>query len=277
MSWNYVSFCPTIAGLNIGLLCREISSLLFGGQQAAVALKDWYDEMVRNYLVMPQGSVVKKAYEKVIPLAQFSPQIHDVRALFNRPSFGHDAPTWLKPKNNFNKVKVMIVSQDPKRGDVTNGCLSLGSPFGFHDAHYRSPCLKCCNVQMYELVEKLLAGGAMVYLTDADKFYNSDNFVKDKAAQRRIYRPIFRRVLDWEIEHYNPDLIIAVSEIAADMVGAEKPKITRGLQNLNDRVSCFSVYHPAARNQGSNLIARLSNARSQILAEVSRIAATKNI
>lgn len=128
-------------------------------------------------------------------------------------AIGLDLPTWF---NIGSDKRIMLIAQDPLRsrkwyGECRDAVLS--SPFGLHDAGHRARGNG--GRMMYALVQKLVASGYGVYLTDVRKFFVYDHATSDKHAASRDSEYI--DILKKEIEAVNPSLCVCLGRQAGDI------------------------------------------------------------
>lgn len=274
MNWAEICFCmdlPPVAGRPDGLDCGRVSALLaetlFAGNRGmGDVLAARYRQMAANFLDMPFDD---PRWDLDVGGRDLPHDAHDNAALLSVPAnlldgcaapvaellghanFGHDMPTWMVRRGVENPLRVMIVSQDPRRTGHPAGSLVLSTPFGFHSRDYRAA--HCQNANLCRLVERLLEADACVYLTDCMKFYTDDvvaggrppqNYVR---ANLRRYRGLFRAALDAEIAAYVPDVIVTLGNEAADFVGAAHPGKGLAPQTVNGR-TVVATYHTSARS-----------------------------
>lgn len=272
MNWTEICFClnlPPMVGSPDGLDCGRVSTLLaetlFAGSRGmGGVLVARYRQMAANFLDVPFDD---PRWDLDVGVLNLPHDAHDNAALLSVPAdlldgcaapvaellkhanFGHDMPTWMVKEGVENPLRVMIVSQDPRRTGHPAGSLVLSTPFGFHSRDYRAA--HCQNAVLCRLVERLLEADACVYLTDCMKFYTDDvvaggnppqNYVR---SNLRHYRDLFRTALDAEIAAYAPDVIVTLGNEAADFVGAAHPGKGLTPQPLNGR-TVVAAYHTGA-------------------------------
>ena len=265
MNWNAIEFCPKLPPKSAGgnttcgdYVAKLLADNLFNGStQAQRLLAARYQQMKDNYPNVPHddsrwdlelGSMKVRRYKT--DKAALLPVPHGrmgncgalVNQLWNHPNFGLDMPTWMVKRDVKKPHRVMIVAQDPLRTDQEKGNLVLSTPFGFHSADYRNVC--CENHTLCCFVERLLEECEVcVYLTDCRKFYTSDRFVN---ARKRQFKGLFDNVLHAEMEIFNPDLIVALGNDAADAIGAKRPGRGCDVQRDHDP-KVLAAYHTGAR------------------------------
>lgn len=272
MNWTEVCFClnlPPVAGRSDGLDCGGVSALLVeklfaGSRGMGDVLAARYRQMAANFLDVPfddsrwnldvGGRILPHdAHDNAallsVPADLLDGCVSPVAELLNHANFGHDMPTWMVKEGVENPLRVMIVSQDPRRTGHPAGSLVLSTPFGFHSRDYRDVC--CQNAVLCRLVERLLEANTCVYLTDCMKFYTDDiveggnppqNYVRPNL---RRYRGLFKAALDAEIAAYAPNVVLTLGNEAADFVGAAHPGKGLTPQPLNGR-TVIAAYHTGA-------------------------------
>lgn len=207
MNWAEICFCmdlPPVAGRPDGLDCGRVSALLaetlFAGNRGmGDVLAARYRQMAANFLDMPFDD---PRWDLDVGGRDLPHDAHDNAALLSVPAnlldgcaapvaellghanFGHDMPTWMVRRGVENPLRVMIVSQDPRRTGHPAGSLVLSTPFGFHSRDYRDVC--CQNPVLCRLVERLLEADACVYLTDCMKFYTDDVVAGGRPPQNYV-------------------------------------------------------------------------------------------
>lgn len=273
MNWTEICFClnlPLVVGRSDGLDCGRVSTLLaetlFAGSRGmGGVLVARYRQMAANFLDVPfddsrwnldvGGRILPHdAHDNAallsVPADLLDGCVSPVAELLNHANFGHDMPTWMVRRGVENPLRVIIVSQDPRRTGHPAGSLVLSTPFGFHSRDYRA--VHCQNPVLCRLVERLLEADACVYLTDCMKFYTDDIVEGGKPPQNYVhaylcqYRGLFRAALDAEIAAYAPDVIVTLGNEAAGSVGAAHPKEGLTPQPLNGR-TVIAAYHTGAR------------------------------
>ena len=273
MNWAEICFCmdlPPVAGRPDGLDCGRVSALLaetlFAGNRGmGDVLAARYRQMAANFLDMPFDD---PRWDLDVGGRDLPHDAHDNAALLSVPAnlldgcaapvaellghanFGHDMPTWMVRRGVENPLRVMIVSQDPRRTGHPAGSLVLSTPFGFHSRDYRDVCYQ--NPVLCRLVERLLEAEACVYLTDSLKFY-ADDVAEGNPPQSyvhsnlRHYHDLFKDALNAEIAAYAPDVIVTLGNEAADFVGAAHPGKGLAPQTVNGR-TVVATYHTSARS-----------------------------
>lgn len=273
MNWTEICFClnlPPVVGSPDSLDCGRVSTLLAetlfaGSRGAGDVLTARYRQMVANFLDVPfddprwdldvGGRILPHdAHDKAallsVPADLLDGCAAPVAELLRHANFGYDLPTWMVRRGVENPLRVMIVSQDPRRTGHPADSLVLSTPFGFHSRDYRA--VHCQNANLCRLVERLLEANTCVYLTDCMKFYTDDvvaggnppqNYVRSNLRQ---YRDLFRAALDAEIAAYAPDVIVTLGNEAADFVGAAHPGRGVTPQTVNGR-TVIAAYHTGAR------------------------------
>lgn len=207
MNWAEICFCmdlPPVAGRPDGLDCGRVSALLaetlFAGNRGmGDVLAARYRQMSANFLDMPFDD---PRWDLDVGGRDLPHDAHDNAALLSVPAnlldgcaapvaellghanFGHDMPMWMVRRGAENPLRVMIVSQDPRRTGHPAGSLVLSTPFGFHSRDYRAA--HCQNANLCRLVERLLEADACVYLTDCMKFYTDDVVVGGRPPQNYV-------------------------------------------------------------------------------------------
>ena len=274
MNWTEICFClnlPSAAGRSDGLDCGRVSTLLaetlFAGSRGmGDVLVARYRQIAANFLdvrfVDPRwdlavgGRVLPHDAHDNAALLSVPADLLDgcaapVAELLNHANFGHDMPTWMVKEGVENPLRVMIISQDPRRTGHPAGSLVLSTPFGFHSRDYRDIC--CQNPVLCRQVERLLEANTCVYLTDCMKFYTDDiveggkppqNYVRSN-LHRGHYHDLFRAALDAEIAAYAPNVILTLGNEAADFVGAAHPGEGLDPQQINGR-TVIAAYHTGA-------------------------------
>lgn len=263
-----------MGGLDTTAVAKLLADGLFGGNVAArKLLTARYAQMKKNCGTVPHDDArwdldgISADHEDMaallpVPRERMGNCGQLVDPLWDHSNYGHDMPTWMVGKGRESAHRVMVVSQDPLRTNHEAGSLVLSTPFGFHSADYRN--IHCENKRLFCLVERLLEEcGACVYLTDCRKFFTDDvlkgsrgkkNYVR---SNQKLYRPMFRAVLEAEIAAFAPDLILTLGNDAAEYVGAEQPKMGYHVQEVGGR-KVIAAYHTGARAPVLNKFANTS-------------------
>ena len=141
------------------------------------------------------------------------------RTIWNLPNIGHDLPIWLDrpldetyPKNpedafDFNKKRIMIISQDPLRTRLRWNYLYVSTVFGLHSIDWRR------NLITTQIFNELLKDGCCLYLTDYNKLFIDSPGKSQSYVQP--YNSCFQLMLDSEINLFKPDLIVTWGSLAS--------------------------------------------------------------
>ena len=159
----------------------------------------------------------KKDVRLLIPNNCVNPS-GDLQILFDNENVGHDLPVWLYNGDKCPSSKVMIIAQDPKRNEGQDNSIYnqaqrrgiiLSSPWALCSRDFRESGR---NKWIVSLVETLLEGGRMVYLTDNNKFYARElNYVRRNFKE--LYNA-FRDLVREEIRRERPEFIISIGDDA---------------------------------------------------------------
>jgi len=268
MQWDTdISFCP-----NIGALSSKAVAALIGKKVLASnvtlrnLLEERYDRMSRNFRATPHtgeewkqiigGSNCLNKQDKakpdarlIVPVRHIATADTRISAYSGEPNFGLDLPTWFCRKGAKKPKRIMLVSQDPLRDNDDAGSLFVSSPWAFHSREFRDKERK--KIPQL-LVNHLLAQWYCVYLTDASKL-----FVRNHAFCRDVVIPAFcqsfQDVLRQEIMMFKPNVIVAVGQVAAQILTAsecnrwtsltlpEPSKALVAVSKKNDM--CILTYH----------------------------------
>ncbi len=275
MDFKEIDFCPAMGGLDTAAVAKLLANGLFGGSVAArKLLTARYAQMKKNCGNVPHDdprwdldgiSADRKDKAALLPVPRERMgdcgQLAD--QLWSHANYGHDMPTWMVCKGGKSARRVMVVSQDPLRTNHKAGSLVLSTPFGFHSADYRN--VHCENKLLFCLMERLLEEcGACVYLTDCRKLFTDDVLKGSRGkkncvrSNQRLYRPMFRSVLEAEIAAFDPNLILTLGNDAAEYVGAELPQKGCRVQDVGGR-KVIAAYHTGAR---ASVLRKFANANS---------------
>lgn len=135
---------------------------------------------------------------------------------------GHDTPVWIIPdsvnENLWDTLRIMIISQDPRRDLVGNGVL-LSTPFGLHCQAYYDGKIE---TRIADRLHKMQKNGKHIslYFTDAYKLFVEDS-QNDKSKSTSLlneYNDIFKCILDKEIELFKPNLIVCWGRESANLL-----------------------------------------------------------
>ncbi len=126
---------------------------------------------------------------------------------------GVDLPIFLTNDLKSNKT-IFIVAEDPLRyfSHPQNGII-LSTPFGIHIPENRSSRLKV----YWEIIEHLIEMGFNVYLTDINKVWIKHIRNPKESIPGDLFES-FKLALYWEIQTFNPELVIAFGNLASDSI-----------------------------------------------------------
>lgn len=291
--WKSILFCPELQGCSVN--CDNVAALLadnlFANDPKVKGLfSERYRQMRENYSGVPHDDkkwdlkLGTETFEREgtgkdallsVPQCALPGLPPRVAELWNHPNFGHDMPTWMVKRGVKNPRRVMIVSQDPLRTGHPAGKLLLSTPFGFHSEDYRA---RCKNTFIYNLVWRLLdKSEACVYLTDCMKFYTNDGKDGDLTkkgytyvlSNRKKFKKMFETAFEAEIKAFEPNVVLALGNFAAEICGIESPKnltpLKKGypVQNVDGRKYVAS-YHSGFR-YNKKYIDRFAKSKSEYL------------
>jgi hypothetical protein len=161
--------------------------------------------------------------------------VEEYRANIDGVVCGYDLPVLLSDTSNEpSKKRIMLCAQDPLRFNETIPRVTVSAPFGVSQEHYRNG--KKGSGIVWQVAASLVDQGYDVWLTDARKLWFPDE------QHIKQLRGICDQVLMAEIEHFDPQLVIAFGNEAAGVVG----RAVRG----TTRLACKLV-HPSAQRRGT--------------------------
>lgn len=171
---------------------------------------------------------------------------------------GIDTPVWIGNPNA--DTRIMIVSQDPRRSlnemAGHSQCISLSSPFGWHDIGWRSNGNTGLLPQIcWEIVEKQKEN-ICFYFTDLYKFRKAntagkkDNSTVDQKNEER-----YLDIINKEIKVFSPTHIVLMGSAVCntplykDLVGKKfnKEYFTPQTAKNNPQISIVPILHIACR------------------------------
>ncbi len=261
MDWSTVKFCPDVNG-RIDAISQFVANKVFQSQSEDLKniLKVRYTQMeygCRNELAYNHdkwnlrfGDVIYQnlstARKKDVRLLMPNNCVNangDLLSLLDNENVGHDLPVWLYKGDKCPLSTVMIIAQDPKRKEGQDNIIYnqaqrrgiiLSSPWALCSKDFRE---NGSNNWIVSLVETLLSGGRMVYLTDNNKFYAREpNYV------RRNFRELydgFRDLVRDEIQRERPEFIIT---IGGDAIKTLMPSLEK---KQDWRITDQCPYHEA--------------------------------
>ena len=145
--------------------------------------------------------------------------------IWSFPNIGHDLPIWLDrpldetyPENpedafDFNKKRIMIISQDPLRTGLPGNHLYVSTVFGLHSIDWRR------NLITTQIFNELLITPdkdgkyCCLYLTDYNKLFIDNQ--KTSLSHVQPYNSCFQLMLDSEINLFKPELIVTWGSLAS--------------------------------------------------------------
>ena len=224
-------FCPGFGErLNTEAMSTFLATEVFGCSGFSNLLQARYNQMGRLFRDTPyndfrwnldpdcgnRADAAKPDARLIVPRDRLQNAPRNVTELFCHDNFGHDMPVWVTYNNDPNVRRVMIVSQDPLRTNDESGYLYLSTPFGVHSRDFEEEGHMDPRIEM--ILTAFLDEGFCVYLTDGLKFYATERRREKeiKIIQEYVrrnengYRGLFSTVMDWEIEHFVPHLIITM-------------------------------------------------------------------
>lgn len=232
-----------------------LTSVLFQKTQVQ-KLNDIYEDMKRNVYNMSGPwhpklySLPANSLQNVSPAKISSP---------NGIYAGHDLPVWLNDPYKAD-VRIMIVSQDPRRSDAEMKSaglnqqrgIAVSSPFGLHDPYWRSKP----DSLIYDVVANLIGGYEMegielsVYFTDIYKLHGVDSIksvpkiTSNDTNNSYIYCDIFKQELDL----FQPDIIVLLGKEAQNA----KKCCTSGSYSSNPNLPIIiELPHPSRQANGA--------------------------
>lgn len=199
-------------------------------------LKDWYekviclrtaDNSVWQKTSMQPGTEIKIGKQKDVLLdvdkSIFSPN-NIISDLLQKgyTHIGHDTPVWIIPdsvnENLWDTLRIMIISQDPRRDLAGNGVL-LSTPFGLHCEAYNNGKIEtriAARLQNMQKNEKQIS----LYFTDAYKLFVKDSKNDESISTNLLneYNGMFKSILNKEIELFKPDLIVCWGSFSTNLL-----------------------------------------------------------
>lgn len=235
MNWETdVKFCPNVAGVSALGMADIIGEDLFNSDgsfrrllltryiQMQELFRDVHFNDSRWDLTLGDiqfANVVEVARPKKdarlrVPVQYINSSDGSLSVVQKEANFGHDLPVWFcrNGDEDASSRRVMLVAQDPRRNNDEAGGLYISSPYGLHSADYRAGGN---GVLVYNVVDALMAVGAIVYVTDALKLY-----ARRPGYIRENYPSVVSKsdeVLKKEIETFDPDIILFIGKDAAEM------------------------------------------------------------
>ncbi len=274
-------FCPDLGET---LTTQEMSTFLagevFGDQGFARLLKARYDQMGQlfknasykdsRWNLIAYGcencaTANKRDARLKVPREKIACNGNNanVTRLFDYDNFGHDMPVWVTYNDDPRAMRVMIVSQDPKRDNDVRENIYLSTPFGLHSKDWRKG-----NAQVKRIAHMLMENDYCVYFTDSMKFYAGDGNVVRQSIRENDqdgYKSIFSRALNAEIEKVDPKVIIKLGDETldsdyVDSVYASSHNAFDGfdLQEIDGR-RVIAAYHPNGTRGAIERIKELVN------------------
>lgn len=165
-------------------------------------------------------------------------------------TIGHDLPVWDNIQDDGNNI--MIISHDPLRNKdlYTTNHIVLSTPFGYHDADYRTKKGKPLDALIREIQCNSQYKDCGVYVTDLDKYYALNAPKKNKVDFSKIQNSnelTFKDILVSEIKIIQPKLIILLGIPVCD------GRFGKGNYKLFERKTFLSydylpVYHISNSN-----------------------------
>ena len=236
MDWSTVQFCPQVQGMR-DKISQFVAQDVFQSQSEEFKniLKARYAQMEkgckegwaydRDEWNLKQGNVtywnLSTARKRDVRLLMPNNCVNtseDLQCLFDNEDVGHDLHVWLYKGEKRPSSNVMIIAQDPKRKEGQDNSIYnqaqrrgviLSSPWALCSRDFRA---NRKNAWIVSLVETLLEGDRMVYVTDNNKFYAREpNYVCRRF--NKLYND-FRNLVREEIRCERPEFIITIGDDA---------------------------------------------------------------
>ena len=176
---------------------------------------------------------------------------------------GLDTPVWIGNPNA--DTRIMIVSQDPRRNKKEmaehSPCISLSSPFGWHDIGWRSNKKTGLLPQIcWEIIQDLNIENICFYFTDLYKFRKANTAAADEEDNSTVdknknNKERYLNIIEEEINVFSPTHIVLMgSEVCntplyKNLVGNKFDKgyfIPKTAKN-NPKRSIVPILHIACR------------------------------
>lgn len=247
---NNFNFRKQIIGIIQTLFPRNIlyKGSYKPGLHYPISIDERYDYMGSNVNVKTPPIIKKEGY--------IDGSVSGIRDFLlkdgNNIIAGLDLPVWLGNPTQDGVIKIMIISQDPRRSLAEMAghcpCIALSSPFGLHDLDWRSKpkeglLPRVCKKIKDEFEEKENKK-ICFYFTDFYKFRKANTSPKgskDNSKVDIINIDKYLNILEKEIEVYAPSIILLMgAEVANVLLGAKNYKKTqisgspRKMTNLGD-------------------------------------------
>lgn len=181
---------------------------------------------------------------------------------------GLDTPVWIGNPNA--DTRIMIVSQDPRRNKKEmaehSPCISLSSPFGWHDIGWRSNGNTGLLPQICWEIVKKQKENICFYFTDLYKFRKAntadkkDNSTADKKDNSTVdknknNKEHYLNIINKEIEVFSPTHIVLMGSAVCNtllydnLVGKKfnKEYFTPQTAKNNPQISIVPILHIACR------------------------------
>ena len=296
MLLNYNEFC----GDNINFCFRKriigIITTLFpsnisyigvkkSGLHYPISIDKRYEYMVSNVYVPTPPTLKKEGYIN----GSVSGSINDsLLKDGNDIIAGLDLPVWLGNPTEDKVIKIMIISQDPRRSLAEMAdhcpCIALSSPFGLHDLDWRSKpkeglLPRVCKKIKDEFEEKENKK-ICFYFTDFYKFSKANTSlkgVKDNSKVDISNINEYLNILKDEIDAYAPSIILLMgAEVANVLLGANKynkttisgsprkmtslgdyfnPYYTHSSKHINSNIRVIPILHTSGNDHGQKKLA----------------------
>ena len=201
---------------------------------------------------------------------------------------GLDLPVWLGNPTDDGVIKIMIISQDPRRSLAEMAghcpCIALSSPFGLHDLDWRSKpkegllprvCKKIKDEFEVKENKKIC-----FYFTDFYKLRKANTSPKgskDNSKVDRINIGEYLNLLKKEIDAYYPSIILLMgAEVADELLGAKNynktqisgssrkmtslgdyfnPHYTHSSKHINSNIRVIPILHTSGNDHGQKKLA----------------------
>lgn len=199
---------------------------------------------------------------------------------------GLDLPVWLGNPTEDKVIKIMIISQDPRRSLAEMAghypCIALSSPFGLHDLDWRSKLKegllpRVCKKIKDELEEKENKK-ICFYFTDFYKFRKANTYPKgSKDKVDKNNKVEYLKILKKEIDEYKPSIILLMgAEVANVLLGAKiynktiisgsprkmnslgdyfNPYYTHSSKHINSNIRVIPILHTSGNDHGQKKLA----------------------
>lgn len=225
------------------------------GLHYPISIDERYEYMVSNVNLPTPPTIKKEGYIN----GSVSGSINDsLLKDGNDIIAGLDLPVWLGNPTEDEVIKIMIISQDPRRSLAEMAghcpCIALSSPFGLHDLDWRSKpkeglLPRVCKKIKDELEEKENKK-ICFYFTDFYKLRKANTSPKGREDNSIVDKKnivVYLEILKKEIDEYKPSIILLMgAEVADELLGAKnynKTIISGSPRKMNSLGDYFNPYY----------------------------------